>query len=218
MTDMKRNLLSCALLLWLLPLTACAFSGKAIEGQVLEAGTNKPIPSAIVVARWQAHLGGWGHGKTVCFHVLTTTTDAQGHYHFPAWKKAAKEDWQKHLSEKEVLISAHKPGYRLAEEYPETTPKLVPFTGAREERLKYLLHSSGLVGCYGAGDEKSLMPVYKAIYDEAKIHATSDKDKDALQTIRRRALYAWSRPPRELTAREIEQAIQSDPFLREQFK
>ena len=84
------------------PLAACGLSGKAIEDQVLEADTNKPIPRAIVVARWQAHLGGWGHGKTVYFHVLTTFTDAQGHYRFPAWKKDATEDWQKHLSEEEV--------------------------------------------------------------------------------------------------------------------
>ena len=84
--------------------------------------------------------------------------------------------------------------------------------------MKYLLHLSSLVGCYGAGDEKSLVPIYKALYDEAKGIATIDKDKDTLQTIRRQALYAWSRPPRELTTREIEQAIQSDPFLREQFK
>jgi len=35
-----------------IPLTACALSGEAIEGRVLEEGTNKPIPGAIVVVRW----------------------------------------------------------------------------------------------------------------------------------------------------------------------
>lgn len=95
---------------------------------------------------------------------------------------------------------------------------LKPFTGTRSERLEYLMRFSGLVGCYSAGDEKPLVSVYKSLYDEAKRVASSDNDKNMLHTIRRQALYAWSRPSREMTSREIEQAINNDPYLREQFQ
>ena len=84
--------------------------------------------------------------------------------------------------------------------------------------MKYLVHLSGFVSCYGASNEKTAFPLYKALYDEAKGTVTSDQDKDMLKVIRRRALYTWSRPAHELTSREIEQAIQNDPYLREQFQ
>jgi hypothetical protein len=223
MNASTRMLLPFVVVMLLAPLTACALSGKAIEGQVLEEGTNKPIPDAIVVARWQGTYSAIAETRTVCYHVETATTDAAGRFRTPAWSARTKGPF---FSPEAVIITAYKPGYEeylppgyaYTEAFKQNTRYLKLFTGGREERLKYLLHISSLVDCYGAGDEKSLVPVYKAIYDEAKAIATSEKDRDALQTIRRRALYAWSRPPRELTLREIEQAIQKDPYLREQFQ
>jgi hypothetical protein len=210
----------------LFPLSACALSGNALEGQVLEEETSRPILSAIVVVRWSGHLATFAHGKTVCYHVESAITDDQGRYRIPAWKMTITEDWQKNIRPETVIVTAYKPGYEThstpgyarSEEFKRNVRYLKPFAGGREERLKYLLHLSGLVSCNGAGDERTLVPVYKALYDDAKTIVTSDKDKDVLQPIRRRALYAWTKPSRELTTREIEQAIQNDPYLREQFQ
>lgn len=200
----------------LLPLQACALSGESIQGQVLEESTNKPIPGAIVVARWQGHLASFAHGQTVCVHVDSTTTDAQGKYRFPAWRKSSDIGSVRNI---QPIIIVYKTGYQWSEtQSKKNVEDLRSFTGTRGERLEYLLGLSGLVGCYGAGDERPLVLVYKALYDEAKEIALNDKDRDLLQTIRRRALYAWSRPPSELTAREIEKAVQNDPHLREQFR
>lgn len=203
--------------LLVLPLTACAGTSLSpVTGQVLEAETRKPIPDALVVGLWYGTSapGFFVDSTTVCYHVAHTTTDPNGRYTLPPTEKERKYQDGDHYT----AIWAYRRGYEDARRREGNTVLLQPSTGGRGERLKYLLHFSSLVGCYGAGEEKSLVPVYKALYDEAKIHATSDKDKDALQTIRRRALYAWSRPSRELTSREIEQAIQNDPYLREQFK
>lgn len=205
-------------------LTACVLSGGPENGKVIDATTNTPVEDAIVVARWIGHLATWAHGSTNCYHVESTTTDKNGEFHIPKWEKNYTEDWQKNISPRYVDITAYKPGYQLSPRQIEeqSPPKgiyyIEPFKGSREERLEYLLHLSGLVGCRSAGDEKTLIAVYKSLYDEAKTTATSDDDKSSLQIIRRHALYAWSRPPRELTSHEIEQAIQSDPYLREQFK
>jgi hypothetical protein len=205
----------------LLALSACDLlgepvaSGKAVDGQVLEASTGKPLSGAIVVATWSGIVGSLAHSQGVCFHVESTTTDEQGRYHIPAWEKRSRFARAKH---KVVTVIAFKPGYSFVDRTGANTVQLERFSGTREERLGYLLHASGLVGCYSASNEKPLISIYKSLYDEAKRIVISEKEKDALQTIRRRALYAWSRPSRELTTLEIEQAIQNDPYLREQFQ
>ena len=75
-------------------------SSVPVQGQVLELNTNTPISGAIVVGRWQEALSGPGHGSTICSHVETTTTDAEGRYQLPAWQSYAP-----------TFIDSYKPGY-----------------------------------------------------------------------------------------------------------
>ncbi|MGE5139254.1 MAG: hypothetical protein ACM3JD_07330 [Rudaea sp.] len=205
-------LLLLALLIIGLLLTMCGFTGEALDGQVVEEGTNGPIPGAIVVARWDGTVTALVDSRTACVYVESAVTDDQGRFHFPRWYRAPR------FLVFGVLptVTAYKAGYE-ARPYEEKVHHLKPFTGTREERIKYLLRLTGLIGCYSAAEEKTLVPVYKALYDEARGIATTDKDKGVLQTIRRDALYAWSRPSRELTTREVDQAIQNDPYLRVHF-
>lgn len=183
MTPMHTALRCLGLLLLCLPVAACALSGKAMEGKVLEEGTNRPIPDAIVVARWQGHLASWAHGKTVCYHVLTTTSDASGRYRFAAWKKDITEDWQKNVRPEHVLIDAYKPGYGL----PTTSQKreivlLKPFTGTRGERVEYLKRVSSASGCPSAGtSEKNLLSLRRALLHEAKQLAETKSDQDVIE-------------------------------------
>lgn len=156
-----------------LPLAACTgLSGGPIEGRVLEASTRKPIGDAIVVARWEGHLASYAHGKTVCYHVLTTKTNVEGRYQFPAWKKDIAEDWQKNIRPERVLIDVYKPGYRF-HSVPQDRPNdrvLALFTGGREERLREIEHlKQSTVGCADPrANGKSLIPLYQALHDEAK--------------------------------------------------
>src|SRR3989344_5915493 len=143
----------------LLPLSACALSGDAIEGQVLEEGTNKPIPEAIVIARWSGTAFSFVESPSVCVHVLTTTTDAEGKYRFPAWRKDSP---LKGVRDVHPIITAHKPGYEAylppgyayTEAFKQNVRYLQPSTGTREERLKYLERVFGSTGC-GAPDESA---------------------------------------------------------------
>ena len=177
----------------LLPLSACALSGKAIEGKVLEEGTNKPIPEAIVIARWSGHLATFAHGKTVCYHVLSATTDEHGAYRFPAWKKKITENWQKNVDPETVVVTAHKPGYEAhrppgyarTEAFKQNVRYLKSFAGGREERLRYLERVFGSTGC-GAQDEseKNLIPFLKMLYDEAQDLAQTKDDKKLVEFIR----------------------------------
>ena len=77
-------------------LSACSLSGEAIDGKVIEEGSGKPIPDAIVVARWIGDLPGIADSKTVCYHVLSAKSDSQGNFDLPAWQKKAI-DWQRKI-------------------------------------------------------------------------------------------------------------------------
>ena len=168
-------------LLFALPLTACALSGEAIEGKVLEEGTNQPIPNAIVVARWIGTAFSFVESPTVCVHVLTTTTDAEGKYRFPAWRK---ESPLKGVRDVRPIVTAYKPGYQLAQSYPANNPLLKSFAGTREERLKYLERLSSATRCGEAKEsEKNLLPFKKALYEEAHAIAVSKEDKEIVETL-----------------------------------
>lgn len=190
MSILRNVLLSLIMLSGLSPLTACALSGEAIEGKVLEEGINKPIPEAIVVARWSGHLATFAHGKTVCYHVLSTTTDENGAYRFPAWKKKITEDWQKNVRPETVIITVHKPGYEeyrapgyvRSEVFKRNIRYLKPFTGTGKERFKYLERVFGSTGCgTNDGSNKNSIPFMKALYDEAKSIAQTQEEKRMLE-------------------------------------
>lgn len=178
---MKRLYLLFFAAMFFLPLPACALSGGALEGVVLEEGTNKPIPEAIVIARWSGTAFSFVESPSVCVHVLTTTTDAEGKYRFPAWRK---ESPLKGVRDVHPIITAHKPGhaeyrspgYVRTEEFKQNIRYLKPFAGGREERLKVIRTAS--VSCESAGEsKKNLLPLYRTLYEEARALAVTKEDK-----------------------------------------
>lgn len=203
-THIIKSLLIFLWLTVLLPLSACALSGGSIDGKVVEEGTNKPIPNAIVVVQWVGNLWAVVESQTVCVHALTTTTDAQGRFHFPAWAKASTIG---PVTGVEPSITVYYPGYTLVrltpppsserfsshgyplEPYPlglfgikPTTLHLAPFTGARRERLEYLQKLSSATGCYSGGEsEKSLLALRTALYDEARQLARPGADQKIIE-------------------------------------
>lgn len=172
-----------AVLLCALPLAACAsLYGASFEGQVLEEGTNKPIPNAIVIVRWAGSLPAFATATAVCVHVESATTDAEGRYRTRAWRAPSTVG-------PPPIVQAHVgPApyvYKTGYEYVETeggTSYLKPFTGSREERLRKIW-SSG-VQCESAGESaKNLIPLYRALYEEAKPLGVSDEDKNIINAL-----------------------------------
>lgn len=165
-----------------LPLNACALSGDAVEGKVLEEGTNKPISGAIVVVRWQGYVSIFpAETRNVCVHVASTTTDDQGRYHFPAWHKEAHIKGVKDLKPN---VTAHQAGYQWSERYAKNVQYLQPSSGGREERLEYLQKISRATGCHFAGEsEKNLLLLRKALYEEAERLAKAKEYQKTLEDL-----------------------------------
>ena len=153
-------------------------SGGPIIGQVIEDRSKQPIADAFVLVEWK---GSAAYSTTVCIHVASTTTDADGRYLIPVWNK-------KHgfgnASDQRVYITTYKAGYRRVGTYinnPELEA-LTPDTRPPEQRLQYLLRASP--GCNPKdGSEKSRIPLLRAVYEEAKSLATTKEDEKVLDFI-----------------------------------
>ncbi len=180
MSNSARPLFPLLLLLGLAALPACAkdffLASPAIEGQVVEVGTDKPIPGVIVVVRWQGHVGWTG---TVCFHVETAISDGNGIYRIPAWHKPSPYGDVRGAH----YPVAYKPGYEDTVPVNDTV-RLKPFTGTRGERLGYLSRVSSATRCGESGaSEKNILPLKKLLYEEARSIATTAEDQDKVETL-----------------------------------
>lgn len=166
-----------------LPLNGCATSSapprQPVEGRVLEQGTNRPIPGAIVIARWRGHMPVFpADGQSVCYHVESATTDEEGRYRFPVFDE---EPRHRRIRYKYIQVDAYQPGYEWSGT-SEGVQYLAPFIGSREQRFKYLERVFGSIGC-GADDDsdRNSIPFLKALYREAKDFAQTQEEKRVLE-------------------------------------
>lgn len=169
------------------PLTACGLSGGPLEGRVLEAGTNKPIPGAIVVVRWTGSVFAFAESRSVCVHVESATTDDQGKYRIPSWMKVSTVGWVQDLRPD---VTAYKTGYIRSPEYfkqqsyRKNIELLEVFKGTREERLEQLKRVSDATGCSeGADSKKNRLVLQKALYEEARNIAGTSQDKKVVEIL-----------------------------------
>ena len=157
-------------------------SGKELRGVIVNADTGEPIPDAIVVAKWITSTGTAGGSELVCFHAGTATTNAAGEYYMPAWRE--KNPFSAKY-ERDIFVYAYKAGYRWHYRFPPEegyitqyiTDKLVPFHGTAKERLEYLDHVGRNLLCFSGGEsKKALLPLQKALLEEARSLAKSESD------------------------------------------
>jgi hypothetical protein len=171
---------------WLMSLSACGSVGGPVDGKVLEQGTHKPIPAAIVIASWQGAMFTFVDSRHTCIHVETATTDQAGHYHIPLWTASPKPP----VHDVELLIVAYKAGYEWAgyDERDKRVQYLKPFTGTKEERLNNMGRAFGILECGSPEEYRPVVePLLRAMYEEAKSLATTDKDMERLENY----LTAW---------------------------
>ena len=155
-------------------------SGKELRGVIVNVDTGEPIPDAIVVADWITSSGTAGGSNLVCFHVGAATTDAAGEYYMPAWRQKSPFSAK---YERSIVIFAYKPGYRWP--YPKVkygnypTDKLIVSREPAKERLKFLDDVAHETLCFQARESVgALLPLQKALLDEARSLAKSESDPE----------------------------------------
>lgn len=160
-----------------LSLPACALSGNAIAGKILEEGTDKPIPNAIVIVLWDGSVPSLADSHSVCVHVDTTVTDSKGNYHFAPWRKRSKFG---PVIDVGPVVSAYKAGYEQMLLGEPQSAHLAPFRGERVKRLQYIERlKQATAHCASPNAEgKNLIPLYQALYAEAKSLAQTNNEQD----------------------------------------
>lgn len=176
-------------ILVLLPLTACGLSGGPIEGQVLEVGTRKPLPDAIVTVTWQGSYFQIAESRTQCYHVESATTDQQGRYKIPKWHESTKGPF---FSAGPFWIEVYKAGYEAyfppgnfdrTEDYKNNIRFLAVFKGTSGERLEQLKRINDVTTCFESKVSKKSLTLQKAIYQEARNIAQTSQDKKVVEIL-----------------------------------
>ena len=167
--------------------------GRHIAGQVVDAASGRPIAGAHVAYLWEATINPSGftahNSRDICFHAAAAITDAQGHFEIPAWSKWKTYDVDAvdptalvyargYEPVQEPLFSKDngKPEEHLNERYA-----LKPFVGTDDQRARMLFFGLANRYCdWGGESKKSLVPMLKAIYVEARsLHGSQDTSKTA---------------------------------------
>ena len=187
--------------------TAAAFGmfphllyGKRIAGQVVDADTGKPIPGAYVSFFWESGIipsGFTGHNsRTICYHAAGTVTDNQGRFDISAWRKWSTYDvemsdplaivYASHYVPTQIVLRVGRnasPVERRNERYA-----LTAFHGNADARIHMLFWGIANHDCFYGGDsQKSLYPMLRAIYDEARSRARTKDQQDTVGIIARLA-------------------------------
>lgn len=177
--------------------------GKRISGQVLDAETGRPIAGAHVAYLWESTInpsGFTGHSaRTICYHAAAAVTDEDGRFEIPAWRKWSTYDVDNrdpngllyapnYVPTQLVLIEGKikPPIERLNERYV-----LKPFAGTVDERMNMLFWGLANRACeYGGDSQKTLFPMLRAIYQEARLVARSPDQLNQLDSFAVQAAYA----------------------------
>jgi len=194
--------------------TLHTLSGKAIEGRVVEKGTNKPIPGAIVVVTWSSDIVPTGftahNAPTICYHAETATTDDAGRYHIAAWKSRRTFRVRANAI---ILPTAYKPGYASRPDVT-TTITMAPFVGTLEERLKTY---DPFPSCdFGGPSQRNLFPMLKAVYEETRQLAQTKQEQAWVEYMKRAAARSAVTYEPSDDASAVEQKIQD--FLKDNLR
>lgn len=169
----------------LLPLSACGLSGGPVVGQVIEEGTHKPVPGAIVAAKWVGNVPAFAESRTVCVHVESAVADQEGKFRLPRWRKPSTVGPV--VMDLAPVVVAYKPGYGLPAK-PSQADEIVyvaPFKGTTKERFDYLGRVISATSCVSAGESyKNLYRVTHAVYEEGKAIARTPDEKQRAERFR----------------------------------
>lgn len=157
-----------------------AVSGGFREGKVLEDGTDRAIPGAIVVVHWRNHTV--ARGTAGCVHVESAITDEQGRYRLtgPQPPSAIPSE------DLEPIVTVYMSGYQQNRRRGRSvTQYLKPSVVEPKTRLDQLWHVNRMTECLAAGDgRKNLLPLKRAIYKEALDIAETDEEKQAVNQLK----------------------------------
>lgn len=155
--------------------------GKRIAGEIVDEDTGKPIAGAHVAFVWDAPINASGftahNSRDICYHAAATVTDERGRFTIAPWKEWSTFDVEALDPTALVYAPRYTPrqiplregDFAPPKERPSERYALRRFSGTVDERLDAMWWGVANHSCsYGGESQKSLFPMLKAMYDEAK--------------------------------------------------
>jgi len=146
------------------------YTEAGLHRQVIDKETGKGIPDAFVAFKWTRNEGfSPGGSNTACDHIAMLHTDGEGRYTIASYRGRMGG-----------VAAIYKPGYSEINDpvaRREGRDYLKPFRGTVQERMEEL--NKNIERCT-EDEDRNLLEMYQAIYDEAKSVAKTESDlKDA---------------------------------------
>lgn len=164
--------------------------GERVAGHVVDAESNQAIAGAHVALLWESPIEPHGftahNSRDICFHAAATITDAQGHFAIPPWKEWTRYSVESHDPIAIVYARGYAPRQIVMYEGPFQPPieranerfELPRFSGSVDERLNVMWWGKANHACsYGGESQKSLVPMLRAMYEEARQIALTEAQR-----------------------------------------
>jgi hypothetical protein len=155
----------------------------AFDGRVHDVKTQLPLEGVFVIVQWENTGGGLVDARTTCANLFITQTDAQGHYHVPAYVPAISPFVDR-------TVTAFKIGYESAiprrampteeyERYVRDMP-MRAYSGTGDDRINQYLYTGYLRTCGPDKLEtfKKLHPLFRAIDQEMQTLKVSPEKRE----------------------------------------
>ena len=170
--------------------------GKRIAGQVVDADTGQPIAGAHVAFIWVSGIipsGFTGHNsRDICYHAAAAVTDQAGHFGVEPWRKWSTYSvypeepialvYARNYAPRQIPLHlgfAIAPIERMNERFA-----LKAFKGNNDERMEVLFWGLANRDCpYGGKSQRSLYPMLKLVYEEARSIARTQEQEQSVHTI-----------------------------------
>jgi hypothetical protein len=153
--------------------TDMSYSDVELNRRIVDANTGHAIPNAIVVFKWNQSEGDIGHGsRTFCVRVEMRRADVDGRYSVPSWE-----------GRKPMIAVIYERSYSRVNDPAARArgiDKVERHMGPSTERLIELERIYAPLNCPESEDRK-LVELYEAMYDEAKSIARAPKDAEAVE-------------------------------------
>jgi hypothetical protein len=147
-----------------------------VHRQVIDKDTGNAIPGVIVAFKWTENRGfSPGGSHTACVHVAMLRADDQGRYIISKWH-----------GEYPGTFRPYKAGY--SEFYDPVARKqgidyLKRSTGSTQERYEELYYRYMNTFHCDEAEEKKLLELYRALYDEAQSIAKTEEDAKVVDSL-----------------------------------
>jgi hypothetical protein len=144
------------------------FTEAQTHRQVVDKDTGSGIPGAIVAFKWIENQGfSMGGSNTACTHVAMLHTDDQGRYTIPNWRGQTLG-----------ASAPYKPGYSEVNDpvaWNQGIDYMKRSVGSTRQRYEELFRIINTFQCDEA-EERNLLELYRAFYDEARSIAKNRED------------------------------------------